>query len=234
MNTVVSANAAYVYDYVPPKVIGPRETVGVIYNTVSLTYVSAAAMRDTANTFLLPRTAMWARFNRVGTNPVRPLNLIGIHGPTSSPPSDYRNAVAFTNALNDVAQINQTAINPKEDTCLGGDFNCDPKNYYKVGSQSKQRQIFGFADLKPPYAITLANGTKTSLLKSFNAGGVGGDKYLSQPYDNILTVLPTLVNAPPVLVVDLVGNAPTYGTSPAATFNAARIVSDHLPMSVSF
>jgi hypothetical protein len=232
MNAVVALNANYNYDYAAPKLIGNKECVGVIYNTVKLTSVSNAAMRNTANNFLLPRTAFWARFTQVGTLPLRPMNIVGIHGPTSNPVSaDYKDAVTFTNDLYSVAQLNQGAINPKEDTCIGGDYNCDPLNTYAKKVNSKSTKISAFADLTnlANYKITLPNGTLTSLRNSIN-GGI----YLSQPYDNIVFQLPAQFPAPPVRRVDLVGNAPIFGTNPTAVFNAARAVSDHLPLTIAY
>ena len=232
MNAVVATNVNYNYDYAAPKLIGPREVVGVIYNTVKLTAVSTASMRNTANNFLLPRTAFWARFTQVGTLPLRPMNIVGIHGPTSLPlQSDYKDAVTFTNDLYSVAQLNQSAIAPKEDTCIGGDYNCDPLNSYSKKVNSKSKKISAFADLTglANYKITLPNGTLTSLRDTIN-GGI----YLSQPYDNIVFQLPAQFPDPPVRRVDLVGNAPIFGTNPTAVFNAARAVSDHLPLTIAY
>jgi len=232
MNSVVTGNVNYSYDYAAPKLIGNKECVGVIYNTVKLTSVSNAAMRNTANNFLLPRTAFWARFTQVGTLPLRPMNIVGIHGPTSLPlQSDYKDAVTFTNDLYDVAQLNQSAIVPKEDTCIGGDYNCDPLNSYSKKVNSKATKILAFSALtnQANYNITLPNGTLTSLRDTIN-GGI----YLSQPYDNIVFQLPAQFPAPLVRRVDLVGNAPIFGANPTAVFNAARAVSDHLPLTIAY
>jgi len=231
MNAVTAPNVNYSYDYAAPKLIGNKECVGVIYNIRKLTAVSTSSVRNTANNFLLPRTAFWARFTQVGTLPLRPMNIVGIHGPTSMPGVDYTDAITFTNALNTVAQLNQSAINPKEDTCIGGDYNVDPLNSYVKQANTKKTKIFAFNDLtaQANYKITLPNGTQTSLRNSIT-GGI----YLSQPYDNIVFQLPLQIPAPTVRRVDVVGNAPIFGANQVAVFNAARAVSDHLPLTIAY
>src|SRR5262249_36252213 len=233
-NATNGQKANYRYDFVEPLLIGYRETIGVIYNTKALNYVSAAAMRTTANRFLLPRTAFHASFTVKNTNPLRPLNIVGIHGPTSNPRTeDYREAVEFTNDLAEIGQINQAAVNPKQDTCIGGDFNCDPLNSYALGNGTKKKKIAAFdvLDATYQYKITLPNGTLTSLKDAVVNG-----EYLSQPYDNIVFRLPSQTKKPPVKRVNLIGNAlaPLPTNNLVALFNAARLVSDHLPVTVEF
>lgn len=232
-----TTTAAYRYDYVPPLVTGYHETVGVLYNNKSLTYVSNAAMRNAANNFLLPRTPFAAAFTVIGTNPLRALNVVGIHGPTSNPTTlDYKDAVAFTNQLSQIAQLNQAALNPKQDTCIGGDFNCDPLNTYKSGNGAKAPKVTAFADLTGSYnySITLANNTLTSIRDAMDNNQVPPANYLSQPYDNIVFRLPSQIANPPVRRVNLIGNAAVFGASPVAAFNAARSISDHLPLTIEF
>ena len=232
MNVAVG-NTAYVYDYVPPKVIGTKECVGVIYNTKALTYVSGQAVRNTAGNFILPRTAFWAKFTRSG----KPLNIVGIHGPTSNPTSgDYKDAVTFTNNLGQVAQFNQSALTPKQDTCIGGDYNCDPLNSYSKKVNTKTQKITAFADLTTAYnyKITLPNGTLSSVRQGIDSSKTPPADYLSQPYDNIVFRLPSQTTDPPVKLVDLIGKSTIYTTNLVACFNAARVVSDHLPLTISF
>ncbi len=232
-----TTTAAYRYAYVPPLVTGFHETVGVLYNNKSLTYVNSAAMRNTSNAFLLPRTPLWAQFNVIGANPARVLNIVGIHGPTSVPASlDYKDSVSYTNQLGLVGQLNQAALNPKQDTCIGGDFNCDPLNSYKSGNGSKGAKITAFTDLTGSYGyvITLANGTLTSIRDAMDNTKTPPANYLSEPYDNIVFRLPSQMVNPPVNRVNLIGQAPVFATNAVASFNAARSISDHLPLTIAF
>ena len=232
-----TAPATHRYDYATPLVIGHHETVGVLYNNKSLTFVSSAAMRDTGNAFLLPRTPFWANFSVIGAIPARVLNIVGIHGPTSLPAvPDYKDAVAFTNDLSNVGQLNQSGLNPKQDTCIGGDFNCDPLNSYRKGNGSKTAKVTAFSDLTTGngYSITLANGTLTSIRDAMVNTNPPPSNYLSQPYDNIVFQLPSQVAKPPVNRVDLIGQSPAFAGNAVAAFNAARSISDHLPMTIEF
>jgi endonuclease/exonuclease/phosphatase family metal-dependent hydrolase len=230
MNGAVN-NVNYHYDYVPPRVIGTRESVGVLFNDQVLTYVSSQSVRNTALNFIRPRTAFLSKFTYNGN----PLNIVGIHGPTSTP-QNFRASVVFTNQLGDVAAVNQSALNPKEDLCVGGDYNCDPTSGYPAFQNGHQTQILAFSRLRQMYnyQITLANGTLTSLRNSLNNALPAPANYLSQPYDNIVFQLPSQMVNPPVLRVNLIGNAPMYNTNRVAVFNACRAVSDHLPMTISF
>ncbi|MEI9995232.1 MAG: hypothetical protein WDM91_11610 [Rhizomicrobium sp.] len=218
------------YRHIVPKITGHRETVGILYNAATLTYVSDAVMRDTDNKFLPKRSPLWAKFT-VGSTTTA-LNLIGVHGPTSKPSSDiYTAAVSYTNKLADIAQIAQTGFIPKQATLIGGDFNCDGANTYSKSNNGKNAKISAFADLIAcAYTVPLLTGTKTSLLQSADQS-TKPPGYLSQPYDNIVCgALPGAT----VKVIDLCQNAPTWSKNAVATFNAARTVSDHLPISVNW
>ena len=227
------------YDFVQPRLIGNKETVGVLYNNQALTYVNSESMRDGSNKFLPTRTAFWASFTVKSTS--RPLNIIGVHGPTSDPKTgDYQEAVAYTNRLADIAQINQAALQPKQDTFIGGDFNCDPTNSYSVRKGQKKLQVGAFSVLQTSckYSITLPNNTRTSLRNAIDNNQPAPNNYLSQPYDNIVFLLPSRGAGPPpeVKCVDLVGKAPNNlaTTNLVAVFNAAWTVSDHLPVVIEF
>lgn len=235
MNTAVTNKAAYVYDYVAPKIIGTKECVGVIYNTKKLTFVSSQSVRNTAGNFVLPRTAFWAKL-QLAAAPKTTLNIVGIHGPTSSPSAgDYKDAVTYTNRLAEVAQLNQSGVTPKQDTCIGGDYNCDPLNSYTKKLNAKNKKITAFSDLTDyNYEITLPNGTLSSVRQRINSSKTPPADYLSEPYDNILFQLPSLTTNPPVKLIDLVGKSTLYTTNLVAVFNACRVVSDHLPLTISW
>jgi len=230
MNAAVN-QVNYKYKKVAPRVIGTREAVGVLYNTRTLTYVSSQSVRNTANQFIRPRTAFLTQFTYNGN----PLNIVGIHGPTSTP-QNFRASVVFTNQLGDVAEINQAALNPKQDLCVGGDYNCDSTSGYPAFQNGIQTQILAFSRLRQlyNYQISLANGTLTSLRNSVNNNLAPPANYLSQPYDNIVFQLPNQMVNPPVRRVDLIGNSPLYATNQIAVFNACRAVSDHLPMTIAW
>ncbi|MBV9762789.1 MAG: hypothetical protein JO340_19680 [Acidobacteriaceae bacterium] len=230
MNAAVNA-VNYKYKYVAPRVIGTRESVGVLYNKRTLTYVSSQSVRNTANEFIRPRTAFLTVFDNGGA----PLNIVGIHGPTSTP-QNYRASVVFTQQIADVASINQVAVNPAEDLCVGGDFNCDPTSGYLAYQNGQQKTLYAFSKLKQlyNYQITLANGTLTSLRNRVDNTQPPPANYLSQPYDNIVFQLPSLMHNPPVRRVNVIGDAPLYATNQVAVFNAARAVSDHLPMTIAW
>jgi hypothetical protein len=238
MNTAATAKKLSpmpTYDFVSPNITGRRETVGILYNTKALTLSgSAVAMRDTSSNFLSDRTPLWAKFNLVSGNTV--LNLIGIHGPTSQPSaSDYTKAVAFTNRLGDVAQIAQSGFKPVQATLIGGDYNCDGKNTYNSGNGNKRvlRTAFNVLTTTCKYSVPLASGTKTSLLRNADQSTTPPG-YLSQPYDNIVCILPGQTTMPPVKVVDLCAGAPIWTTNGVAVFNAARKTSDHLPVTIEW
>ena len=223
------------YAWVAPEVIGYHEVVGILYNThVFSAVANSGAMRNGAGNFLNPRTAFWAELTVTASN--TPLHIVGIHGPTSQPTSGtYKNAIVFTNQLGLVDQINQTIINPKQRLFVGGDFNVDPVNSYRLGNGSKAKKINAFTDLTSGYHynITLPNGALTSLRNAVNNGNPPPANYLSEPYDNIVFMLPG-IGPPVVRRVDIIGNAPTYAAHQIATFNAARRVSDHLPMTIEW
>ena len=224
----------YLYKYVPSEVIGTKEVVGVLYNTKTLQLLSSGLARYSTSKFIQKRTAFLARFNKRGN----PLNIAGIHGPTSTPPRNYTKSVVFTNQLAGVAQINQSAVNPKEDLCVGGDFNCDPKNAYSGIVNGTRQSIAAFSELtsKYQYKITLPNGTLTSLRKKLDTNQTPPANYLSQPYDNIVFQLPSqnLNPLPTVRCVDLIGNSLRYATNSGVVFNASRKVSDHLPVTIDW
>jgi hypothetical protein len=233
MNNVGPA-ATYKYKKVDPLIVGWHEVVGVFYNMRKLTYVDSASMRNSANNFLLPRTAFWTQFTVIATG--LPLNIIGLHGPTSDPNTgEYTDAVKFTNDLDDIAQINQLALNPKQSTLIGGDYNVDPLNSYYVGNRPKRRKVGAFDKLvSSSYEITLPNGTLTSIRDALDNNQTPPANYLSQPYDNIVFRLPGVNPSPTVKRVDVIGKAPTYATNQGATFNAVQGMTDHLPMAVEW
>jgi endonuclease/exonuclease/phosphatase family metal-dependent hydrolase len=220
------------YTHVPPYNVGTKETVGVIYNQHTLGFVQSEVMRDTNGDYLNKRSPFRAEFTVTATGAA--LNVVGIHGPTSQPTSgDYRDAIEYANQLDTIAGINQSAINPKQDLCIGVDFNCCPRDYYWKNAGNKKRQkVIPFEGLIANfgYSVTLPTPTDTSLLDSLN-----GANYLSQPYDNIVFQLPSQAPVlPTVRRIDTVAHAPTWGTNPLSTFNVARAVSDHLPVCIQY
>jgi hypothetical protein len=219
------------YKAVDPLVVGWNEVVGVIYDASGLTYVSSEAMRDTAGNYLADRTPFRAEFTVKATK--RKLNVVGIHGPTSQPAQrEYRRAVEFTNFLGNVAAINQAGVEPKYDLCIGGDFNCCPNDFYVHSPNTRnERRVYAFDTLKDDYgyATSLFTPTKTSLKNN-----IVNHTYLNEPYDNIIFKMPSQVKEPPVAVIDLVGDAPTWATAEVGTFNLARRLSDHLPMCIEY
>ncbi len=224
------------YGFVDPLITGNKETVGVLYNTATLTSVSSEVMRDTSNGFLHPRSPFWVAFDVVSSG--MRLNLVGVHGPTSAPTTDqYTNAVVFTNKLANVAQIAQTGFDPVQATLIGGDYNCDGGNSYPSGNGNgtKKTRVSAFSALTSPngkYSVPLSIGTRTSLLKDADQS-TNPPGYLSQPYDNIVCLLPGQT-MPPVNVSDLCAGAPVWKTNPVSTFNAARAISDHLPVTIEW
>src|SRR6185295_12924100 len=104
---------------------------------------------------------------------------------TSQPQQrEYREAVEFSNALGTVAAINQAAVNPKYDLCVGGDFNCCPDNFYVHSPNTKnERKVYALSTLRTDYeyGTSLPTPTYTSLVDN-----MANRQYLSQPYDNIL------------------------------------------------
>lgn len=237
MNALTQARnlqATYVYASVPTLIVGSHEVVGVVYNTKVFNNPQSDVLRTVQNTFLGPRAPFWVTFNVIANN--TPLNIVGIHGPTSQPASEnYKNAVSFTNGLATITNIRQEN-NPRQRTYIGGDFNVDPANSYVSGNGVKKKKIFAFADLTASYAynITLPNGTLTSVRRTINNNVNPPGNYLSQPYDNIVFLMPGANPLPVVQRVNTIGNAPTYQAHQVATFNAAKTVSDHLPMTIEW
>jgi hypothetical protein len=224
----------YLYASVAPLIVGFHEVVGVIYNTRTLTNPQSSVSRNTQNQFLNPRSPFRVQFDQV--NAVPKLNIFGIHGPTSQPTSEnYKDAIVYTNAMSSIAAISQTNVVPRVPTFIGGDFNVDPKNTYGSGNGSKKTKVPAFQTLdNANYKITLPNGTLTSLRNRIDNNQVPPKNYLSQPYDNIVFTLPAGQLAPNVLAADLIGQAPTYAGHEVATFNGARGVSDHLPLTIQW
>jgi hypothetical protein len=217
------------YDFVPPLLVGWNEVVGVIYDKNSLILDSSEAMQNASGEYLRSRTPFRAEFTVKATS--KKLNVVGIHGPTSTPPNEYRTAVEYTNALADVNGINQAGAR-NYDLCVGGDFNCCPNNYYVLSAGTKhERDVYAFEVLstKYGYKTTLPTPTPTSLKNA-----ISNHEYLSQPYDNIIFQMPSQVDAPPVAVIDLIGKAPTWPAAEVGTFNVMRDLSDHLPMSIEY
>lgn len=235
MNTVAGAfpvsspfRGKYNYDYVTPQVTGYHECVGLIYNTVSLSFTSdgahAGVLKDNvSNRYLLPRTPWWAQLKEKSSNKL--VNMVGIHAPpTCSGQSPFMPPVQFSNLLQNIKTINQTGIDPKQAVCIMGDFNCDSSDTY-AGVSGTVKSFVGMSGYG--YSVKLAAATLTSVRSTIDNENMKPENYLSGAYDNILINFSTSMAASEL---DLIGNAPIYDKSQVAVFNGYRTVSDHLPV----
>ena len=224
-NYAIGAGITPSYNYlaVPPLIIGRHEAVGIIYNTVKLTYNNSAVLRDINAKLINPRTPFYAQFTSVGGN--TPLHVIGLHAP---PPKGgvnlkYRPPILFANKLATVPQL----INPE--TMIMGDFNCAPNSVYNAGMGNVGWNI-------PNYATSIPNGTLTSVRNRLSNIQQPPANYLSGPYDNLLRNFDNASIRQAVL--DTIGNARNVGVNPIGATRLSMVlsnfnkVSDHLPISM--
>jgi hypothetical protein len=255
-------NNTYSYTYVVPPVLantngplvtGYHETVGFIYNTVSLTYRTADTLvNDTTGNYILPRTPYGCQFEFVAT-PGTFMQLIGIHAPPPKgsqatrlrPPIDYcRYLPTSSDGVNNYANM--------ANTMFMGDFNCNPGSSYV----SAKRDIHGNNFIIRPfpqlyangYDSLIPNGTLSSVKTRVAAGAVPPypqTAYLSDAYDNIILNGPAaaLGGGSNELVVNMIGESRNMNavgtpnllnTNLRALVNAFNTVSDHLPVVIEW
>lgn len=227
----------YVYDYEMPEVVGFHETVGVIYNTESLTYVGSGAVRNTqTNNWINPRTPFYAEFTTIGANPYT-FRVVGIHAP---PPSGgdgvrYRPPIQFCVQLPNIQAAGQA------NTFIMGDFNCNPASSYVLQGNNGNVNVFPFANLNG-FGTLIANGTLSSVRTRPN-NLVPPANYLNDAYDNILYNMNMGGFNATETIGDLIGNARDMSdvntpnvsvTNIRLLVNAYNTVSDHLPVIIEW
>jgi hypothetical protein len=227
MNVVAAAfpfpaNAHYHYTFVNPLITGHHECVGVIFNDRLLTYVASGVLRDNMNRYLNPRSPFYTSFTLNAT--AQPLNVIGIHAP---PPQGalavrYKNPISFCVKLPTIPFVMQAL--PQE-TCIGGDFNCDPTSVWVNNGVATSP----FTNLAG-YATGLPNNTLTSVRKKLDNSQPGPGRYLGAAYDNLLYKLTAAPNGE--YTMDLIGNVNALGVGLLAKLNSYWVVSDHLPVAM--
>jgi len=218
----------YSYNFATPKLTGRHECVGLIYNTKSLNFTDdgshSGVLLNNVNThYLVPRTPWWAQLTEKASGSI--INMVGIHAP---PPSGSENRfkapVKFSNLLQYINTVNQTLNTPKQPVCIAGDFNCDQSNTYKAmgGPVSSFTGLTGYG-----YTVAIPAGTASSIRRAIDNSYMKPENYLSGSYDNIVI---NFASAMVAKVLDLIGEAPIYGSNMVAVFNSTRRVSDHLPV----
>ncbi len=250
MNKVAQARkltGTYAYAGIDPLVIGYHECVGIVYNTKRLTYApnSAAVLRD-ATGYVGPRAPFYAAFTTANNNR---LAVVGIHAPppSGSQQAKFRLPVLYTQRLAEVPELNQAAMNAQQEPlCIGGDFNCDRRSSFTLYVKKKATQVTAFSDLVTnyQYSTQLANGTLSSMRRTLGTVKPPvNTNYLSGAYDNIFAKALGLQNPPTQRVLDLIGNArdttpqpatALYPARVAALFNAYWVVSDHMPVEMTY
>ena len=218
----------YAYAQTPGMLTGRHESVGLIYNTVRLTYVGQGVLQNNTGNYLLPRTPYLAQFT-VGVNGPA-LNVVGIHAP---PPSGgaavkFKEPISFCNRLPSCAAL----MGGVQNYFIGGDFNCAPTDTWVSSGVA----LTPFNNPSPPapanrtltgYGTSLANGTLTSVRRKVDFNQVGPLQYLNGVYDNILYFPAGNYLA---YTLDLIGNLNTPGAGIVARLNNFWRISDHLPV----
>lgn len=195
-NTMIARGlqAQYVYACVAQQNISRGETVGVIYNTVTLNNTDARSIRDNAGHWLGPRTPFLARFTTVAA-PITPLNFIAIHAPTKDG-DDYDEPLEFADDLARIPQI----IQQGETVAIMGDYNCSTCSRKWVqrvnGAKRRLVQVYGFDDLRAlNYTTEIPNPMRqtptptniySSVKKKVDNGNLPPLNYMSDAYDTAL------------------------------------------------
>ena len=219
----------YAYAQVPGMLTGRHESVGLIYNTVTLAYVGQAVLQNNTANYLLPRTPYLAQFT-VGLGGPS-LNVVGIHAP---PPSGgaavkFKEPISYCNRLPSCPLL---MVGAPQNYFIGGDFNCAPTNTWVSNGVA----LTPFNNPAPPapagrtltgYGTALANGTLTSVRRKVDFSQVGPLQYLNGVYDNILYYPAGNYLA---YTLDLIGNLNTPGVGIVARLNNFWRISDHLPV----
>lgn len=270
MNTAItslSKTATYKYAYVVPPdndpdgplIIGDFETVGVIYNTKKLTYVSDAALRNLEKKNYLQKKTPYAVQFKDSSDTL--FQIIGVHAaPMSS--GTYEDPIQYCNQLPFVGDYDTNDnYADKANTFFMGDFNCNPGSTYeayktKPGSKKRTLEtIYPFTGLfAKSYSTHLSNNALSSLKKNIVSGATAPfteEDYLSDAFDNIIMNGPAgaIATTAKELVVNTVGYArdmtattkPLLVNSATAVYGTANCVvtsynkvSDHLPVAIEW
>lgn len=239
LNSVVAARQDvsndYLYRSVTPLVTGFHETIGIIYNSKSLTLKSSGILPDlTTNAEFIPRVPFGAQFELVaqaGTS----IYVAGIHSPPPEGNSrlKYRKPINYNRLLANVAYAGTT------NAFFAGDFNCNPASSYMSDTGAA---VFPFSNI-PTFITRLPNGTLSSVRQKLNTAKPAPASYLSDSFDNIICNYALPATATEV-VPDLIGNARNmnaagtpgvFAANQETVFTAySKNVSDHLPIITEF
>lgn len=237
LNKAVAAKYAsttnnYNYAYVVPVLSGNRETVGFIYNTKVFTYNNdiTPEKKTSSGTYLQDRTPLSASFKLVA-KPTISFTFAGIHAPpekggSNRPPIDF------------CTELEGVPSSSADYSFFLGDFNCCPTDYYVNG---RGVTVYPFKDLftNNYFGTSLPNGTLTSVRSSVDSEAMGDERYLANPFDNIIYYFEDSVSVTSEQAPDLIRLAKNCSATPAtnlcpareiATLNAYNIVSDHIPV----
>ncbi|MCB0628204.1 MAG: hypothetical protein R2824_25585 [Saprospiraceae bacterium] len=234
---------SFKYAYATPVITGYHETVGVIYNTVTLNLQSFYVFRNNTNQkWINPRTPGGAQFQVKADSST--FQVVGIHAPPpkgGNPDLKYKPPIQYCNVL-------QT-INPAtmSNTFYMGDFNCNPDSTYEKNSGGMLIDVEPFTDLfSTGYKTNIPNGTLSSVRNKLASGQTGQSQYLNDAYDNIIFNKSLTTGNSAETVVDMIGNARNmnatgtpivFGSSPATSRSILSMfnkVSDHLPVVIEW
>jgi hypothetical protein len=232
----------YNYAYAIPTITGYHETVGVIYNTRSLTLNNFNVFRNnTNNKWINPRTPGGAQLKITATNDI--FQVIGIHAPPPKGKASikYRPPIQYCNVLQTIGPAAMT------NTFYMGDFNCNPGSTYEKNSGGMLIDVEPFTDLfAQGFKTDIANGDLSSVRTKLAKGQTGQEQYLSDAYDNIIFNAPLHTGNSKEVIVDMIGearnfnaggNPKVFGTNPAtsrAVLSMFNKVSDHLPVVIEW
>jgi hypothetical protein len=261
-NEMIARNIQGQYNYasIAQQNISRGETVGVIYNTVTLTNTAARSVRDNNVHWLNPRTPFLTRFTTVAP-PHTPINIIGIHAPTKNGEDIYDTPLQYADNLATVPEIIQQA----ESMIIMGDYNCSTssKRIVQEVNNGKRRRVnnFGFTDLRNlNYTTLIPNPMRqqpvptaiySSVRKKVNNDYAAPLNYMSDAFDTALYHL-----VPPAIVAqnvnNMIANAQNtigpvmqgnrqinnldmlYPNHLATLLRVYNLVSDHFPVTMTF
>ncbi|ASU33548.1 exonuclease/endonuclease/phosphatase family protein [Mucilaginibacter xinganensis] len=237
LNTLVglrypgNPNPPYQYNYAVPLVIGRNETVGIIFNTVSLALVATNAFRNTTNNnWINPRSPFGAQFRIIANNAV--FQVVGLH----APPPKGGAALKYRPPIDYCRLLPTTAPAALANTFFMGDFNCNPGSTYTNGGGAAVSPFTGLAG----FTTQIPNGTLSSVRTKVANAYAPPANYLSDAYDNIIYNDPIPVANVHQLVVDTIGGARNMNVVPivyanlTGVLNAYNKVSDHLPVAMEW
>lgn len=240
LNTLVgirypnNQNPPYQYAYATPLVIGRNETVGIIYNTVSVKLLSATAFRNYNNQkWINPRSPFGAMF-QVKANNVA-FQVVGLH----APPPKGAAALKYRPPIDYCVQLPTTIPAGMANSFFMGDFNCNPASTYTNGAGTVVAPFTGL----PAYVTQIPNGTLSSVRVKVASANPAPANYLSDAFDNIIYNDPIPVANVQQLVVDTIGGARNMNVVPivnipnanlTGVLNAYNRVSDHLPVAMEW